>query len=81
MIYFFGLRVLTNEISDGQLLFGILNNLNDGGVVPFLEGSIRLPKNWRLYLEGRLFSHIDSENPLSDLTDDSYLQLALTKYF
>ncbi|OUU76047.1 MAG: hypothetical protein CBC29_01735 [Methylococcaceae bacterium TMED69] len=78
---FFGLRVLTNEISDGQLLFGILNNLNDGGVVPFLEGSIRLPKNWRLYLEGRLFSHIDSENPLSDLTDDSYLQLALTKYF
>lgn len=78
---FLGFRALTNEVSDGQLLFGILNNLDDGGIVPFFEASRRLPKDWKLYIEGRLFSHIDSDNALSGLTDDSYLQLGLTKYF
>ncbi|MEC8561160.1 MAG: hypothetical protein VXY22_01080 [Pseudomonadota bacterium] len=78
---FLGLRVLTNEASDGQFLFGVLNNLNDGSIVPFLEGSRRLPRDWKLYIEGRVFSHIESDNPLTGLTDDSYLQLVLTKYF
>ena len=78
---FFGTRLISNAEDDGQILFGLLQNLNDGSTTAFMEGSRRLPRNWKVFFEGRLFSLIDNNNSLADLNDDTYLQLAITKFF
>ena len=78
---FFGIRLISNAEDDGQILLGVVQNLCDGSTTAFVEGSKRLPKDWKVNLEGRLFSLIDNNNPLTNLNDDTYLQLAITKFF
>ncbi len=78
---FFGLRLNTNQAHDGQILLGILNSLDNCSSTAFIEGSMRFAKNWKFYFEGRIFSLIDNNHSLSNLSDDSYIQLSLAKFF
>lgn len=76
-----GLRLGLNDFAGSELLLLVSQDLNNQGRVISLEASRRLGNDWRLALEGRLFSADAADDPLTLFRDEDYLQLSVTRYF
>lgn len=79
---FFGSRIAFNDIKSTQILVGGIFDLEKNSKIFSIEASRRLGQSWKLELEGRFFNSIDNrEFILSNFENDSFLKLALFKYF
>lgn len=79
---FFGSRIAFNDVKSTQILIGGIFDLEKSSKIFSLEASRRLGQSWKLEVEGRFFNAIDNrEFILSNFENDSFLKLALFKYF
>lgn len=77
----FGFRLAFNDVQSSDALFGIVHDLDKNSLFFSIEASRRLGDHWRIYLEGRGFSNVDSTDPLFVLKNDEYIQLELAYFF
>lgn len=77
-----GLRLAMNDSQSTELLLGITIDRNDSRQRFYnLEASRRLGDRWKLGLEARLNSGLDTNSVFHSLHDDDYIQAELTCYF
>lgn len=79
---FFGSRIAFNDSHDSSILIGGIVDLDKSSKILSLEASRRIGTNWTGQVEARIFSDIDNEELLlSNFRQDSFLRLAISKYF
>ncbi len=77
-----GLRWTHNDEYDTSILFAVIADRQQSSRLFSIEGSRRLSDNWKLNIEARLFSNIDSADQLFySFRNDDYIQLELEYYF
>ncbi len=79
---FFGSRIAFNDAQDTSILVGGIADLESSSKILSLEASRRFGSNWTANIEARIFSSIaDNELILSNFKDDSFLRIAISRYF
>ena len=79
---FLGSRIAFNDVQDTSILFGGIADLETSSTIFSLEASRRFGSSWTAEIEARIFSNIDdNEIILSNFRDDSFLRIAISKYF
>ncbi len=78
---FIGSRIALNDISDSDLLGGMVVDLNDGSQFFTLEASRRISDNLKIEIDARFFGNIDSAQSVYDLKRDDFIQARLSYYF
>lgn len=79
---FIASRIAFNDIQDTSILFGGIKDLESNSTIFSLEASRRFGSSWTAEIEARIFSDIaPSELILSNFKDDSFLRIAISKYF
>ena len=78
---FGGVRLGFNDVQDTQFLMGAIYDVNRTTDLYFLEFSRRVGGNWKAVVEGRIFEDVDPEEFTYFIRDDSFLQVAITRYF
>ncbi|WP_422858883.1 hypothetical protein ACOKFD_16245 [Flagellimonas sp. S174] len=79
---FFGIRIAFNDIQDTSILFGGIKDLEQSSTIFSLEASRRFGSNWTAEVEARIFSNIDdTELILSNFQQDSFLRIAISRFF
>ena len=77
-----GTRWAMNNAASTELLLGLSQDLDYHTTSLSLEGSTRLSDHFKLTLEGRIFTAVDSRDSLvSQLEQDSYIQAQLDYFF
>jgi len=76
-----GARITLNDVQSTEVLAGVIIDLDNNGRLLNVEASRRLGDAWKLDLEIRTFSNMDSGDPLYALRDDDHLKIELTWYF
>lgn len=76
-----GARLTLNDVQSSELLFGIIQDLDNRQRLYSLEASRRLGDRWKLALESRFNTNIDATHPFGSIRNDDYVQLELTRYF
>ncbi|MCW5516822.1 hypothetical protein [Muriicola sp. Z0-33] len=79
---FIASRIAFNDIQDTSILFGGIKDLESNSTIFSLEASRRFGSSWTAEIEARIFNDIaPSELILSNFRDDSFLRIAISKYF
>jgi hypothetical protein len=78
---FAGMRLALNDPEDTQILAGVIQDLQKSTRLYSLEASRRLGESWKMSLEARLFTAVDSADLLAAQRDDDFVQLELVYYF
>jgi hypothetical protein len=78
---FVGCRLAFNNIQDTQLLAGGIVDLEYGTTLINLEASQRIGESWKVEIEGRFFTNVSDKEFLYVMREDSFLRLAINKYF
>ncbi len=79
---FFGSRIALNDTADTSFLIGGLSDLDSSSKIFSLEASRRFGSTWTVEVEARVFQSIDAnELILSNFQDDSFLRIAISKFF
>ncbi len=79
---FFGSRIAFNDINDTSILIGGIADLDKSSKIFSLEASRRFGSNWTAEIEARLFSDIDDDEfILLNFAEDSFLRLAIARFF
>lgn len=79
---FAGVRVAFNDEAGSELLFGIAQDLQNGGTRSgMLEASMRFSNNLRLRLDAWFFQTLSVQQPIWWLRQDDYIQLGMDYYF
>ena len=79
---FFGSRIAFNDTQDTAILIGGLADLETTSKTFSLEASRRFGSSWTAEVEARIFSDIDpNEIILANFKDDSFIRIAISKYF
>jgi len=78
---FLGARFALNDEASSELLAGMIIDLDNSSRVMSVEASRRLGDNWKINLEARFFSNIDSSDSLISFENDDFMQLELAWYF
>ena len=79
---FFGTRIAFNDVQDTSILLGGLTDLESSSTIFSLEASRRFGSSWTAEVEARIFSNIDtSELILNNFRDDSFLRIAISRFF
>lgn len=76
-----GARLTLNDEQSTELLFGIIQDLDDSTRLLSLESSRRIGNNWKVSLEGQAFMDIPDNDALAGIKEDDYLQLEVVRYF
>ncbi|HEX5638026.1 MAG TPA: hypothetical protein VFY78_13115, partial [Gammaproteobacteria bacterium] len=76
-----GLRLALNDEASTDALLGFIIDKNTHDTLISLEASRRLGSSWKLSLEARAFTNIDSTSLVYGLRKDDYIQLDLAYYF
>ncbi len=76
-----GLRLSLNDAQSTEALMGVIADRRNGTRSFNLEASRRLGADFKLNVEARFFSHVDSRDPVAGLRDDDYVELSLGWYF
>ncbi|NOZ54219.1 MAG: hypothetical protein GXP08_14000 [Gammaproteobacteria bacterium] len=77
-----GARFTLNDVQSTEILAGLIFDIDNNGHLFNLEASRRLGDAWKLNLEIRTFSNINSLNdPLYSSRNDDHLQIELAWYF
>ncbi len=78
---FIGSRIALNDVQSTEMLIGAIVDRETQALLASIEASRRLGENWKLALEARAFHNIPEVDPLFSFSQDSLLQLELTRYF
>ncbi len=78
---FIGSRIAFNDVQSTQILAGVILDRESDAWLGSIEASRRLGENWKLSVELRTFEDIEITDPLYSVSQDSLLQLELTRYF
>lgn len=79
---FAGTRLALNDVQSTEALVGAIVDAKTGATALSLEAERRLGANWKVELEGRVFSHVpDDDFLLRGVRDDDYVSLRLTRFF
>lgn len=79
---FAGVRVALNDEAGSELLFGIAQDLQNGGTRSgMLEASMRFSNNLRLRLDAWFFQTMSLQQPTWWFRQDDYIQLGFDYYF
>lgn len=76
-----GMRWVLNDVQNSELLIGVIHDLDGTANSVNIEASRRLGQNWKVALEYRGNSGVDSTDLLYPFRMDDYLQLELFRYF
>jgi hypothetical protein len=76
-----GLRWVFNDVQSSEVLLGMIHDLDGTTNSISLEASRRLGQSWKLALEYRGNSAVESTDILYPIRMDDYLQLELSRYF
>ena len=79
---FVGTRIALNDTQDTSLLVGGIKDLENSTKIFSVEASRRLGESWKVQLEARVFSDVaNDEFILSNFREDTFLRLAVSKFF
>lgn len=79
---FAGVRVALNDEAGSELLFGVAQDLQNGGTRSgMLEASMRFSNNMRLRLDAWFFQTMSMQQPTWWFRQDDYIQLGFDYYF
>ena len=78
---FLGGRYSLNDAQSGEILIGLVVDLDNEGRTFRVEGNRRFGESWKGTLELQTFSNIDDEDILSSIEADDYLKLEMAYYF
>ncbi len=91
---FAGLRITLNDPKDTNILMGATYDLNNSNIFFDLDATRRIGENWQLQLDARLFIDVptfeiwdipellySTPDPLEFVSQDSYLQIKLARFF
>lgn len=78
---FVGTRLGFNNAQDSQLLAGAVFDLEHGTALISMEASQRIKESWKIELEGRFFSNTSDDEFVYFIRKDSFLRLAISRYF
>lgn len=79
---FIASRIAFNDVQDTSILIGGLMDLESSSRIFSLEASRRFGSNWTAEVEARIFSSIDdSELIFGNFREDSFLRLAISRFF
>jgi len=76
-----GLRFAFNDAASTEILIGAIVDTEYSSQIYSLEASRRLGDNFKLSIEGGIFSQIDDDDPAASLTKDDYVRVELNYYF
>lgn len=78
---FIATRWALNDVQSTEILAGVIIDLESDALIGSVEASRRLGENWKLTAEIRTFTDIPVTDPLYSVSEDSLLQVELTRYF
>ncbi|MEM8764138.1 MAG: hypothetical protein AAGD88_10025 [Bacteroidota bacterium] len=79
---FFATRIAFNDVQDTSILIGGATDVTSSSSIFSLEASRRFGSSWTAEVEARIFSNIDpSELILSNFQQDSFLRIAISRFF
>jgi len=76
-----GLRWVFNDMQSSEILMGVISDLDGGAISSSVEASRRLGQSWKLALEYRGTSSLESTDRAYILRNDDYFQLELGYFF
>jgi hypothetical protein len=76
-----GTRFGFNDAASSELLVGVIADLDNHALFYNLEASRRLWGSWVVSVEARVFSGLESSDPLWSLRQDDLVQIELAKHF
>jgi len=74
-------RWVFNDVASTEILAGIIVDQENATIFGNIEASRRVAERWKIVIEARVFSNIDSSEGLFNLRDDDYLELQAIRYF
>ena len=74
-------RWVFNDVASTEILAGIIVDQENSTIFGNIEASRRVAERWKIVIEARIFSNIDSSEGLFDLRDDDYMELQAIRYF
>lgn len=77
----FGARFGFNDAASSELLFGVIADLDSRALFYNLEASRRFWGSWVVSVEARVFSGLESSDPLWSMRQDDLIQIELAKHF
>jgi hypothetical protein len=78
---FVGTRLGFNDMNDSQLLAGAIFDLSNGSQLISIEGSRRFHESLTVKLEARFFNTIAADEFVYFMRNDSFIKIAINKYF
>lgn len=78
---FIGTRISFNDVAGTEILAGVIADLETDALLGSIEASRRLGAGWKLSAEVRTFPDIPVTAPIYSTSQDSLIQLELTRYF
>jgi len=78
---FTGLRWVFNDVQSTEILAGAVVDADSQATFASVEASRRIGDSWKVTLEARVFTNLDSTEPLFVLRDDDYFELQIARYF
>lgn len=79
--FFAGARLAFNDEQSLEILAGAIVDRDSGAALISVEASRRLSDRWKLDLEGRFFTNIPPDDPLTAIASDDHITLRLSLYF
>jgi len=76
-----GARLNFNDTQSSEVLIGTIIDIGNQERSFSLEASTRLTENWKINLDGRIFSNNKSSSLLYNLRNDDYIQIELQYYY
>lgn len=78
---FGGARFAFNDSQDSQILAGAIFDLENETRFFSVEASRRIKETWKIEVEGRFFEDVSNKEFIYFMRNDSFLKLAINKYF
>lgn len=78
---FGGLRLALNDIQDTQVLAGLTTDTKNGEMLGVVEASRRIGQRWVIAIECRLFINEAEGTIFSGFSNDSFINLSISRFF
>ncbi|MCK5862214.1 MAG: hypothetical protein KAH38_07005 [Candidatus Hydrogenedentes bacterium] len=79
--FFFGTRIAFNDVQSTSIVSGTIVDAATGSTAFGIEASRRIGSDWKASIEARIFANIPSNDILTTIHKDDYIQAKLTWYF
>ena len=76
-----GARLNFNDTQSSEILIGTIVDIDNQERILSLEASTRLSDNWKINIDGRIFSNSKATSLLYNFRNDDYVQIELQYYY